>query len=111
MVYVTKVSKRNGKIEKFEKHKIQNAIRKSFDESLEGNKFIAKRVTNHIVEKLSRIYHSSIPEVEEIQDIVEETLMELSFKKTAKLYILYREQRAQERGYSLYYDSTDDPYM
>ena len=38
-----------------------------------------------------------MPEVEEIQDIVERVLLDSTFYKTAKAYILYREQHAQIR--------------
>ena len=41
-----------------------------------------------------------LPEVEEIQDIVEEILLGSPFKKTAKAYILYRAQHAQIREIS-----------
>ena len=40
----------------------------------------------------------SPPEVEEIQDIVERVLIESPFHKSAKAYILYREQHAQIRN-------------
>jgi ribonucleoside-triphosphate reductase len=38
-----------------------------------------------------------IPEVEEIQDVVERILLDSPFYRTAKAYILYREQHAQIR--------------
>ncbi len=38
-----------------------------------------------------------IPEVEEIQDIVERVLLDSPFYKTAKAYIIYREQHSQLR--------------
>ena len=38
------------------------------------------------------------PEVEEIQDIVERVLLDSPFHRTAKAYILYREQHAQIRS-------------
>ena len=38
-----------------------------------------------------------VPEVEDIQDIVERVLLDSPFYKTAKAYILYREQHAQIR--------------
>ena len=38
-----------------------------------------------------------LPEVEEVQDIVERVLLDSPFYKTAKAYILYREQHAQIR--------------
>ncbi len=38
-----------------------------------------------------------MPQVEEIQDLVEESLILLDFPKTAKAYILYRHERAKIR--------------
>ena len=38
-----------------------------------------------------------IPSVEEIQDIVEETLLQSPYRKTAKAYIIYRDQHARLR--------------
>ncbi len=51
-----------------------------------------------MVAALSRRYAAShIPQVEEIQDMVEETLILLEFARTAKAYILYRHERALVR--------------
>jgi anaerobic ribonucleoside-triphosphate reductase len=108
---VKKCIKRNGVVDNFDRNKIQNAIRKSFLESKEGNKFIAKKITNLVLERIDRTYMREIPSVEEIQDIIEDTLMTLSFKKTAKLYILYRKNRSEERDYDHYFNSTDGPYL
>jgi ribonucleoside-triphosphate reductase (formate) len=43
------------------------------------------------------VLQQSIPTVERIQDLVEETLLASPFKKTAKAYILYRDQHARIR--------------
>jgi ribonucleoside-triphosphate reductase len=40
---------------------------------------------------------SSTPGVEQIQDIVEDTLLDSHYKKTAKAYILYRDQHQRMR--------------
>ena len=39
----------------------------------------------------------AIPEVEQIQDFVEEILLASPYKKTAKAYIIYRDQHAKIR--------------
>ncbi len=44
------------------------------------------------------IHPCPIPEVEEIQDIVEKVLLDSPYYKTAKAYILYREQHVQVRA-------------
>jgi ribonucleoside-triphosphate reductase len=50
-----------------------------------------------VLEKATCELSKRIPTVEEIQDIVEDELLESKFKKTAKAYILYREQHKQIR--------------
>ena len=40
---------------------------------------------------------TAIPTVEQIQDVVEEVLLMSPFKKTAKAYILHRDQHARIR--------------
>ena len=55
-------------------------------------------MSNCVVEKLQKKYdETNIPTVEEIQDAVEETLIELGHAKVAKTYILYRQKRQEER--------------
>ncbi|OGE83837.1 MAG: ribonucleoside triphosphate reductase, partial [Candidatus Doudnabacteria bacterium RIFCSPHIGHO2_02_FULL_43_13b] len=64
----------------------------------EGNKKDAEKVSGKVVRLLNRNYKKGyIPEIEEIQDIVERVLMVLDFEETAKAYILYREQHRKIR--------------
>jgi anaerobic ribonucleoside-triphosphate reductase len=111
MSTLKKCTKRNGQIVPFDRLKVQTAIRKSFAESKEGNKIIARKITNLVIEKIERSFHREIPSVEDIQDIIEDTLMTLGFKKTSKLYILYREERHQERLNEHYIKNSLDPYL
>lgn len=108
---VKKCVKRDGSIVNFDRNKIQNAIKKSFIDSEEGNKFIAKKITNFILDRIDRTFLYETPDVEEIQDIIEDALMTLGFKKTAKSYILYRENRSQEREYDDYFQTSTDPFL
>ena len=87
-----KVIKRSGKIVDFKKHKITNAVENVFKEV--GNTgYDARIVTSEVIEKLD----DEMPHVEVIQDAVEDVLIELGYKKSAKAYIRYREQRKRER--------------
>ena len=89
------VIKRDGRAENYDSQKISNAIRKAFlasDERIDDDK-LCELVKN--VEKM--ISSLEYPEVEFIQDKVEEALMDAGFFKTAKRYILFREQRSQLR--------------
>lgn len=94
---IQKCEKRNGRVERFDKNRIQSAILKAFSASEEGNKVIAKQVTRLVLEKIGRKYKNEVPHVEDIQDTVEDLLMSLKFTRTARLYIKYRFEREQER--------------
>jgi len=58
----------------------------------------AKGLTLRVLSLAHEMGLGPVPEVEEIQDIVERVLLDSSFYKTAKAYILYREQHAQIRA-------------
>jgi ribonucleoside-triphosphate reductase len=89
--------KRNGAIVSFDKHRITTAITKAFLEAGEGNRILAGKVTESVVETIMRSHVDEIPTVEDIQDIVEETLMGYHFTTSAKKYILYRDSHARSR--------------
>ena len=55
-------------------------------------------MTYKVVDKLLSKHPRSAPRIEDIQDIVEEVLIENNHIKTAKAYILYREQHAKMRA-------------
>lgn len=97
MYNVKQCMKRDGRIVKFDRNRIQVAISKAFIESNEGNVIISKKVTESVIETITRSYNDKVPKVEEIQDMVEFTLMDLKFRQTAKRYILYREMRNRQR--------------
>ena len=46
---------------------------------------------------MQELIKKRLPTVEEVQDIVEEVLLSSSYRKTAKSYIIYRQQHAQLR--------------
>ncbi len=92
-----RIVKRDGKIVKFDPEKIIEAISKaglSTEEfKAEREKALAEKVLQRAEEKIT----ARTPNVEQIQDIVEEVLMESSFKKTARAYIKYRQERSRVR--------------
>lgn len=97
------IIKRNGKQVKYDESKIKNAISKAFNEIYPNKnndpicKEVTKKVHNCISGKydLDGLYVYKIS-VEEIQDIVENTLMETD-KNVARAYIRYRYKRAMAR--------------
>ncbi len=92
------IRKRDGKIVPFDQERITQAIFKAMKAVGEESRDEAVRCSNEVCETLLKKFHKrSIPAVEEIQDIVEEVLIRKGHVKTAKAYILYREQHARLR--------------
>lgn len=96
------VIKRNGNAVSFDKDKIITAIRKAM---VECNEDVdnAEIVANEVVKNIDNEYI----DIEDIQDEVEGTLMELGFKDVAKAYILYRNERkyVRDKQAELYLDA------
>jgi len=93
------VRKRDGKFRPFERRRIVRAVYKAFKAVGEPDRAAAEKVADAVAVKLYRQFfkHGSVPHVEQIQDLVEKTLMELGFSEAAKAYILYREKRREAR--------------
>ena len=93
-----KIKKRNGRIAEFDSSKIAAAIAKAGNATGEFEERQAKRLTLRVLGLAQELRLGPLPEVEEIQDIVERVLLDSPFYQTAKAYILYREQHAQIRS-------------
>ncbi|RKZ22095.1 ribonucleoside triphosphate reductase [bacterium] len=91
------VRKRDGKIVEYDRGRIVRAVRLAMEAcEVEGDpEEIAKAVEIQLHRTFFR--RGSIPHVEEIQDLVERTLMERGFHEVAKAYILYRQKRKEAR--------------
>jgi ribonucleoside-triphosphate reductase len=98
---VSRIRKRDGSIVPFELDKIVNAIFKAMIATGEGDMDDAELIAAHVhaeIAKISRTFKGFIATVEGVQDIVEQQLILSQFTKTAKHYILYREERAKIRA-------------
>jgi len=93
----TQIRKRDGRVVKFDPEKITNAIAKAGAATAEYETGTAKRLTIKVLALAEQLLGDRIPSVEEIQDIVEETLLQSPYRKTAKAYIIYRDQHARLR--------------
>jgi len=92
------VRKRDGKLAEFDKMRIENAIGKAARAVGEGNQEMAVGVSHLVMGKLlDRFGDDGCPTVEEIQDIVEETIIMAGYARTAKAYILYRQKQIELR--------------
>ncbi|MFP3980675.1 MAG: ribonucleoside triphosphate reductase [Desulfobacterales bacterium] len=94
----THIKKRNGRVVQFDASKITAAIAKAGSATGEFDEQMAKKLMLRVLTLAHEVQLTSPPEVEEIQDIVERVLIESPFHKSAKAYILYREQHAQIRN-------------
>jgi len=93
-----KIKKRDGRIVSFDPRKITLAILKAGQATREFDQKEAKRLSDLVVaEIVKRGFDGNLITVEQVQDIVEEVLIRESWAKTAKAYILYREERAKLR--------------
>ena len=92
-----KIKKRDGEIVEFDSAKITTAIFKAGNTTREFKEWKAKRLTNDVLSLADKLNTCSIPCVEYIQDLIERVLLDSKFNKTAKAYILFREQRTNIR--------------
>ena len=93
------IRKRNGKTSKFDQNKITNAIYKALMATNQGDRPLAEKLANGVLEKLASQGFSTTnaPSVEDIQDMVESTMIEQGHSEIAKAYILYRHERRKVR--------------
>jgi len=99
-----KVMKRDGELVDFNADKITDAIAKAGMATKEFDRKVAKNLAARAAEKAFQILQSKqqlvkTMSIEEIQDVVEEVLLDSEYKKAAKSYVLYREQRAKVRNF------------
>lgn len=92
------IRKRDGRLVPFDPSKIKNAIAKAGSASGEIDQFEAELLTVQVIKVLSHSHRYGIPEIEQIQDIVEHVLITANYLKTARSYIVYREQHKQLRA-------------
>lgn len=103
-----KVIKRNNQIVNFDKNRISDAITKAVIASHSKEEFdsyfdqsILENLTDNIVNICTEYTNDKNTDkisVEDIQDIVERTLIKNGFADTAKEYILYRQKRSEIRN-------------
>lgn len=92
------VQKRDGREVDFDEKKITDAIFKAAQAVGGANKALAMELTVLVLRVLQNDPAKTHYTVEEIQDTVEKVLIEQGHAKTAKAYILYRDQRNRIRA-------------
>lgn len=91
------IIKRDGSIVDFERSKIAAAIEKAGAATGEFGPDEAAILSGQACKVIAHRFDGASPTIEEVQDIVEQTLIAANHFKTARAYIVYREQRQRAR--------------
>jgi ribonucleoside-triphosphate reductase len=108
------VRKRDGRLEPFDQERITSAIWKAVKAVGGKDREQAKKLSDLVLNELgSHFGDDGVPTVEEIQDMVERTLIEEGHARTAKAYILYRKQHQDQRELAALLSDADlvDQYL
>ncbi len=105
---ISKIKKRSGRIVAFSPSKIERAIRGAFKASGSDDQEEIRRLTQEVVAELEKRFNSSlIPEVEQVQDIVEKTLLERGHEEVYSAFTLYRQLHQKLRSISSLVDADE----
>jgi len=90
-----KIKKREGRIVHIDSSKITTAIAGAGKATGAFGDKEAENLTLRVLSLAHQLHISPIPEVEEVQDMVERILLDSPFHRSAKAYIIYREQHTK----------------
>lgn len=92
------IVKRDGSQVVFNSEKIMSAIRRAGEATEEFDQDESNLLTNQVIKVLRHRFSKGVlPTIEQIQDVVEQVLISANYYKTARAYIVYREQRSKSR--------------
>ncbi len=97
---INKIMKRDGKVVIFDGGKIAEAIYKAAQSVGGSDRSVSEELGQKvlaILENRASKQRNYIPTIEEVQDVVEKVLIETGHARTAKEYILYRQDRSKIR--------------
>jgi ribonucleoside-triphosphate reductase (formate) len=105
---VSKIRKRDGSIVFFQEDKIAEAIWKAVKAVGGTDRERPKEICKLITQEINKRYgEHGIPDVEEVQDLVEKVLIEEGHAKVAKAYILYRKSHEELRNVKGLFDTIE----
>ena len=94
----TRIIKRDGNEVQFERRRIEQALLAAGEATQEFDDQEAGHLTQQVIKVLCHRYSDrQIPDVEAVQDIAEQVLISTDHVKTARAYIVYREQHQRLR--------------
>lgn len=110
----THVLKRDGRIVPFDAERICFAIQRAGQATGEFGAGEARRLAGQVVKVISHRFAGRMPSIEQIQDVVEQALIAADHFRTARAYIVYREQHhrlRQDRKTAVEVESTINEYL
>ena len=95
----TRIRRRDGTRIPFDSGRILTAIRRAGEATGEFNDDEAQLITSQVIKVLSHgHFPDGVPDLERIQDIVEQTLIAANHLQTARAYIRYRDRHERLRA-------------
>ena len=94
---IREIIKRDGRRTAFELDKIANAIFKAAQANGGSDYEMATALARQVAANLEAGSDEVVPTVEQIQDMVEKVLVKSGHARTAKKFILYRDERTRVR--------------
>lgn len=95
---IKEIKKRDGKLVPFDQERITKAAYKALASVGKPDEILAQRISDKVTAKLEHMFNGvSTPNVEQTQDIVEDTLMNMGENEAAKSFILYRQNHVEKR--------------
>lgn len=107
-VTIKKIKKRNGMVVAFSPIKIERAIRAGFKAAGDTNLDHVRNVYEQVVAEMEKRFNGTIvPEVEQVQDLIERTMQEKGYDEPYRAFTLYRELHAKQREITSLVDSDE----
>ncbi|MEQ2520026.1 anaerobic ribonucleoside triphosphate reductase [Ruthenibacterium sp. CLA-JM-H11] len=94
---IKSIVKRDGRVVLYDASKIASAVLRCLQAAGQGDATVAANVANAVEEALEKECGNEPPQIEQIQDAVEQELMHAGMEEAAKQYILYRAERTRIR--------------
>ncbi|WP_431934339.1 ATP cone domain-containing protein [Nonomuraea jabiensis] len=91
------VCKRDGTLVAFDPEQIRRAIHRAAVEAGVADPGVTGKATHQVVDQIAARFDGRAPTVEQVQNIVEDTLMTVGLTGIARAYLLYRNRRAELR--------------
>jgi|YNPNPStandDraft_1061719.scaffolds.fasta_scaffold00001_56 ribonucleoside-diphosphate reductase alpha chain len=105
---LTRVQKRDGRLQPFDRGKIAAAIAKALAAVGGADGLLAEQLAQAVTDRVETEFTGRIPRVEDVQDVVERVLMESGYVEAARAYIIYRRERSELRALKQFIGVEDD---